>query len=48
MPIYKSKKPTKDGRSYFFKVFYKDAFYNDKQYVSKKFLTKTLFIGGGL
>jgi integrase len=41
MPIYKSKKSTKDGRSYFFKVFYKDAFYNDKQYVSKKYLTKT-------
>ena len=41
MPIYKSSTPTKDGRCYFFKVFYKDNFGNDKQFVSKKFATKT-------
>ena len=41
MPIYKSGTPTKDGRCYFFKVFYKDHFGNDKQFVSKKFATKT-------
>jgi len=41
MPIYKASKPTKDGRSYFYKVFYKDNFGNDKQFVSKKFATKT-------
>lgn len=41
MPIYKTNKPTKDGRCYFFKVFYKDRLANDKQYVSKKYATKT-------
>lgn len=41
MPIYKASKPTKDGRSYFFKVNYKDRLSNDSQYVSKKYATKT-------
>lgn len=41
MPVYKSKAVTKDGRSYFFKVNYKDRFGNDAQFVSKKFTTKT-------
>lgn len=41
MPIYKASNPTKDGRSYFFKVNYKDRLSNDSQYVSKKYATKT-------
>ena len=41
MPIYKSKKTTKDGRCYFFKVPYHDNFNNIKIFVSKKYLTKT-------
>ncbi len=41
MPIYKSKKPTKDGRAWFFKVQYKDNFEQLKVFVSKMYSTKT-------
>lgn len=37
--IYKSKNKTKDGRSYFFRVRYKDIFGASKDYSSQKFLT---------
>ena len=40
MGVYKTSKPTKDGRKYFFKIQYKDIFNKTKVYVSKCFLTK--------
>jgi integrase len=40
MAVYKSKKPTKDGRQYFFRVKYKDIFGVSHDYSSSKFLTK--------
>ncbi len=40
MPVYKSKRITKDGRCYFFKVSYKDIYGNSKTYISKSFKTK--------
>ena len=41
MPVYKSDKPTKDGRSWYFKAHYVDLHGNSKQYMSKNYLTKT-------
>lgn len=41
MPIYKTKKPTKDGRTWFFKVQYKDSLNQLKVFVSKTYATKT-------
>lgn len=41
MPIYKSKKTSKDGKCYFFKTNYTDAFGVNKQKCSKLFATKT-------
>lgn len=40
MAIYKSKEKTKDGRQWFYKVYYKDNLGKRKEYKSKKFLTK--------
>ncbi len=40
MPVYKSSKPTKDGRIYYFKISYVDNNGNQKQYASKLFKTK--------
>lgn len=40
MAIYKSKKPTKDGRQYFFRMKYKDIFGEYHDYSSQKFKTK--------
>lgn len=40
MAIYKSKKPTKDGRQYFFRIKYKDIFGEYHDYSSQKFKTK--------
>lgn len=40
MPVYKSNKPTKDGKSYYFRVRFKDPFGNNKQFNSKKYKTK--------
>lgn len=40
MSVHKSKKITKDGRSWFFKQYYKDINGNLKPYVSKNYLTK--------
>lgn len=40
MAIYKDPTPTKDGRSWYFKISYKDAFGQPKQYRSKKYATK--------
>lgn len=37
MAIYKSKKPTKDGRQYFFRIKYKDIFGESHDYSSQKF-----------
>ena len=41
MPQYKTKTPTKDGRSWFFKVNYKDSLGNIHAKVSQKYSTKT-------
>ena len=41
MPVYKSTKPTKDGRAWFYKVQYPDQFNNIKVSVSKMYSTKT-------
>lgn len=38
--IYKTSKPTADGRSYYFRIKYKDLYGNTKDYSSKKYLTK--------
>lgn len=40
MAVYKSKKPTKDGRQYFFRIKYKDIFGEYHDYSSQKFKTK--------
>lgn len=40
MAIYQSKKPTKDGRSYFFRIKYKDIMGITHDYTSPKFKTK--------
>ena len=40
MAVYKSKKPTKDGRQYFFRIKYKDIFGVSHDYTSKKFKGK--------
>lgn len=40
MAVYKSKKATKDGRQYFFRVKYKDIFGVSHDYSSPKFATK--------
>jgi len=40
MAIYKSKTPTKDGRSYYFMLYKKDNMGNNKKYMSKKYKTK--------
>ena len=40
MAVYKSKKPTKDGRQYFFRIKYKDIFGVTHDYTSKKFKGK--------
>ena len=40
MPVYKSKKPTKDGRAWFFRCYYTDAYGNRKQKESKLHFTK--------
>lgn len=40
MPVYKDKKPTKDGRVYYFKISYKDAFGKQKRFESKRYKTK--------
>ena len=37
MAVYKSNKPTKDGRQYFFRIKYKDIFGESRDYTSKKF-----------
>ena len=37
MAIYKSKKPTKDGRQYFFRIKYKDIMGITHDYTSQKF-----------
>ena len=37
MAIYQSKKPTKDGRSYFFRIKYKDIMGISHDYTSPKF-----------
>lgn len=39
MPVYKDK-PTKDGRSWYFKIHYIDLYGNNKQYKSKKYSSK--------
>ncbi len=39
MAVYKSKKPTKDGRQYFFRIKYKDIFGESHDYSSQKFKT---------
>lgn len=39
MPVYKTQKPTKDGRRYYFVVSYTDLNGNYAQYKSKKYLT---------
>jgi hypothetical protein len=41
MPIYKSKNPTKSGKIFFFKVYYKDAFGNKKQKSSRLYEKKS-------
>lgn len=41
MPVYKAKKPSKDGKIYFFKTNYTDVFGKHKQKSSKLFKTKT-------
>ena len=41
MAIYKSKTPTKDGRSYFFRIKYKDIFGETHDYSSPKFKLKS-------
>ena len=38
--IYKSKKATRDGRSYFFRIKYRDVLGVQHDYASKKYLTK--------
>lgn len=40
MAVYKSNKPTKDGRKYFFRIKYRDIFGISHDYSSSKFLTK--------
>lgn len=40
MAVYKSNKPTKDGRIWFFRIKYKDMFGNIKDYTSSKFKFK--------
>lgn len=40
MPVYKSKEPTKDGRSWFFKCQYKDAYGETHSKKSKKYMLK--------
>ena len=40
MAVYKSKKPTKDGRTYFFRIKYKDILGNIHDYTSPKFKNK--------
>lgn len=40
MPVYKTTKPTKDGRSWYFKISYVDNNGKQKQYKSKLFPTK--------
>ena len=40
MAYYKSKRPTKDGRQYFFRIKYKDIFGNTHDYTSPKFKTQ--------
>lgn len=40
MPVYKSKEPTKDGRSWFFKCQYKDAYGETHPKKSKKYMLK--------
>lgn len=40
MPIYETKKPTKDSRKYFFRCYYTDKYGAKKQYESKKYLGK--------
>ncbi|MDV3427048.1 MAG: Arm DNA-binding domain-containing protein, partial [Bacillota bacterium] len=40
MAIYKSKTPTKDGRSYYFMLYKKDNIGVNKKYMSKKYKTK--------
>ena len=37
MGVYESKKPTKDGRKFYFRCYYKDRYGNNKQYESKKY-----------
>ena len=40
MAVYESKKPTKDGRKYFFRIKYKDIFGEVHDYTSPKFKNK--------
>lgn len=40
MAVYESKKPTKDGRKYFFRIKYKDIFGETHDYTSPKFKNK--------
>lgn len=40
MAVYKSKKPTKDGRQYFFRIKYKDIFGVSHDYTSQKYKGK--------
>lgn len=40
MAIYEAKKPTKDGRKYYFSCYYKDKYGTRKKYKSKKYLGK--------
>lgn len=40
MAVYKSDKPTKDGRSWYFRVYYTDLYGNRKQKEGAKFFTK--------
>ena len=40
MAVYKSDKPTKDGRSWYFRTYYSDFYGNRKQKESAKFFTK--------
>ncbi len=35
MPVYERKKPTKDGRKYFFRCYYRDKYGSSKQFTSK-------------
>lgn len=44
MASYKDPTPIKDGRSWYFKISYKDAFGQLKQYRSKKYATKKEFV----